>query len=494
MLATTCSLTMMVAPHAAADDAPTITEERCVALAQAVTDATAKQRDAQDREQAAQNALDAAKRDVAKAKDSLAAVEGMVAQAESLLDAAVQDSVAKQAAVPAGVTVESAQQALAEAQERAAAARDALEASKATAQQQFKRGSLGFFESVGAQDAVAQLRTDFRFDEKDPVTGQTGYRIADDTHIGAPNDATHLDNMKAAIELLPESNHLRESDGQPALPVTDFLMAQAQVNINWSQQVPRGHSKNGWDNLAWGMDNPYDGWFHHERPIYFEALEKGKDPFIAGAGHYMAMVNPDMRATGLAMRTEVDTYRVAHAQTYSPKWEPLGTTFTVEEYTDRFNTYYDGLKRTMENGGASEREAVKQGEVGVETARQTLAAARALQAAQELVAQRERELAAAKEAQPARLAAAEEALASAEEVKQEAATAANAAQAAVTEAIANTEQAQAEYQPVQAQCATLTAPEEDGSSTGGIIAGVVIGLLAVIGIVISTNPGMLNMF
>ena len=49
-------------------------------------------------------------------------------------------------------------------------------------------------------------------------------------------------------------------------------------------------------------------------------------------------------------------------------------------------------------------------------------------------------------------------------------------------------------QPVKAGCATLTDTEKDGSSTGGIIAGVVLGLLALIGIVVATNPGILNMF
>ena len=69
-----------------------------------------------------------------------------------------------------------------------------------------------------------------------------------------------------------------------------------------------------------------------------------------------------------------------------------------------------------------------------------------------------------------------------------------AAKAAAAEARAATERAEAEYKPVQAECATLAAPEKDGSSTGGIIAGVVLGLLAIVGIVVATNPGVLNMF
>lgn len=500
MLVTTCSAAMLVAPQAMAEDTAQLTEARCVALVDAVKDATAKQRDAQDRERATQQTLDAAQRDVAAAQEELKAAKGMVAAAQRLLDDATTDRTAKQSAVPAGVTAESAQQALEDSKARAAEAAAALEASKAEAQQQFDRGSLGFFEAMGATDAVAELNTDFRFKEEDPVAGQTGYRIADDTHIGEADDATHLDNMKAAIGWLPEANELRESDGQPALPVSDFLMAQAQVNVNWSHQLPRGHSKNGWDNLSWNYENPFKGWFHEERVAYFEALEKGEKPFEAGAGHYMAIVNPDMRATGFAVNTKAFRYqgyswRIAHAQTFATHWMKQGTPlFTVDEYTERFNTYYDGLKHAIEFGDATKRQTLEQREADVDKAEQTLEAARALQAAQELVAKREQELSTAKEAQPARQTAAEEALKAAKQTQEDAAAATAAAKAAAAEARANTERAEAEYQPVKANCDALTGADKEGSSTGGIIAGVVLGLLAIIGIVVATNPGILNMF
>ena len=54
--------------------------------------------------------------------------------------------------------------------------------------------------------------------------------------------------------------------------------------------------------------------------------------------------------------------------------------------------------------------------------------------------------------------------------------------------------AQSAYQPVKSECAKLTGADKDGSSTGGIIAGVVLGLLAVIGIVVALNPGLLPQF
>lgn len=471
-------------------------------LVSAVQDANSALRSAESSEREAQQALDAAKRAVDAAAQEREASANLVKDAQRALDSAAKDRDAARAAVPEGVTVETAEEALEQAKDRAGEARAALEASKDEARAQFDRGSLGFFEAMGADDAVAELHTDYRYDEEDEVTGQTGYRIADDTRIGAANDATHLDNMKAAIEWLPEANELRVSEGRDALPVTDALMAQAQVNINWSQQLPRGHSGNGWDNLSWNAENPFDGWFHEERPKYFEAKDQGQDPFAAGAGHYMALVNPQMRATGFAVNTEEFlyhgfTWRVAHAQTFA-HLTVEGPTYSVEEYTERFNAYYDELVRAVEQGDARKREALEQREADVTGAQETLEAARALRAAEDTVAQRTQALAAAKDTQSARQAAAEEAMAAAKQQLGEAEHALETAQAAVGEARANADAAATEYEPVKAECAPSTsgATREDnsGSSTGGIIAAVVLGLLAVAGIVVATNPGLLNMF
>lgn len=486
---------MMVAPQAAAEP---VTKERCVALVDAVKGATGAQRSAEERERAAQEALEQAQARVEKAEQERDASANMVADAERALEAATKERDVARDAVPEGETVASARAAYDGAKASEDVARAALEESKAEAQAQFDRGSLGFFEAMGAKDAVAELQTDYRFQEVDEVTGQSGYRIADDTRIGAVDDATHLDNMKAAIGWLPEANELRESAGQPALPVTDFLMAQAQVNINWSQQLPRGHSGNGWDNLSWNAENPFDGWFHKERPIYFEARQQGRDPFSAGAGHYMALVNPEMRATGFAVNTEEFFYdgypwRVAHAQTFG-RSEVQGPMFTVAEYTERFNAYYNGLVDAIEHGEASARDALAQREDDVADAQQILEAAYALDAAEQTVTRRAQELDEARKAQPAREAAAAQALTQANEAHAQAAQHAEAARAATAEARANTEEAESAYQPVKSECAKLTGANKQGSSTGGIIVGVVLSLLAIVGIVVALNPGLLPQF
>ena len=65
---------------------------------------------------------------------------------------------------------------------------------------------------------------------------------------------------------------------------------------------------------------------------------------------------------------------------------------------------------------------------------------------------------------------------------------------AVKEARANAAEATAEYEPVKGECTPVAGEPKEGSSTGGIIAAVVLGLLAVVGIAVASNPALLNMF
>lgn len=496
LLATTCTASLLVATPAAATDGAPISEERCVALSDAATDATADYASAQNRERAAKQALTKAENRVAAAERAQKDSANLVDKAQRAVAKARAELAEKKAALPAGgITYAAAKQAVERAQHDVNDARAALDASKAEAQRQFDRGSFGFFETMGARDAVAEFNTNYRFEKVDPITGRTGYRIADDTNIGDPKDATHLDNMKAAIEFLPEGNRLRMSDGQSALPVSDFLMAQAQVNLNWSR-YPRGHSGNGLDNLSWGSNNPYEGWFHKERPKYFDAVAKGQDPFAAGAGHYMAIVNPDTVATGFAVsqypsRLGGYTMTISHAQTFAPKWEPQGKTYSVAEYTQRFNRYYDGLKEAVANGDATKRRALQQRESQLAQAQRTLDAAQTLHQAEQLVQQREQELSQARAEQASRQRKAQEELAAAQRQQAEATEALNTAESAVAAAQVRADQARADYAPYKQDCEKSDGSSNDGSSdgsssdagkTGGIIAGVLAAILALLGL------------
>lgn len=89
----------MVAPQAAAEP---VTQERCVALIDAVHNATGAQRTAEDTERAAQEAFAQAQRDVEAAEQERAASANMVRDAQGALASATKERDGAKEAVPEG--------------------------------------------------------------------------------------------------------------------------------------------------------------------------------------------------------------------------------------------------------------------------------------------------------------------------------------------------------------------------------------------------------
>lgn len=195
------------------------------------------------------------------------------------------------------------------AQAKVKKTREAWQASRSAAKAQFDSGSKGFFEEVGAKDAIAQLQTDYKVSDGTPLISYT--------HIGDPKDATSLKNMASTFQWMRKANALRaqwgDVDGSPAGPlkVTDELMAIAQVNTNWST-FHHEHSHNGYgENIAWGYSDPFTGWFDAEKKIYDS---KGKGV----TGHYTNIVNHEYGVTGFAVRTgDREGYGVTHLQQFN---------------------------------------------------------------------------------------------------------------------------------------------------------------------------------
>lgn len=204
---------------------------------------------------------------------------------------------------------ESTSAAEANAQAKVKKTREAWQASRSAAKAQFDSGSKGFFEEVGATEALKELQTDYKVSDGTPLISYT--------HIGDPKDATSLKNMASTFQWMRKANALRaqwgDVDGSPAGPlkVTDELMAIAQVNINWST-FHHEHSHNGYgENLAWGYSDPFTGWFDAEKKIY-DSKGKGE------TGHYTNIVNHEYGVTGFAVRTgDRESYGVTHLQQFN---------------------------------------------------------------------------------------------------------------------------------------------------------------------------------
>ena len=237
------------------------------------------------------------------------------------------------------------------------------------------QGAAGWFQSDNAEQAYKYL-TD------DSVSQYLEY-----THIGAKDDATSLDNLLKALDMIDECNRLREENGLEPLKVSETAMAMAMVQANYAAQPGEEHHNHNYqydnvgENLAWGTSDwdPYIGWYTNEKAIYDAALKSGDYPDLADlspydvfskypdlyykVGHYLNIVNPDYIATGMAYSGYGETnYDHAFTQEYFNDWNSYNTHDTVydaavyrtmvENYVNQVrsaqSTYDEALKKVDE--------------------------------------------------------------------------------------------------------------------------------------------------
>ncbi|MBR3158788.1 MAG: BspA family leucine-rich repeat surface protein [Atopobiaceae bacterium] len=315
----------------------------------------------------AKDELDAAKsdRDVKQAalEEAQAAVDAnAAATAEAESDLAAKQTKAtqkQQALVAAQSAVTTAQTAHDDATSDVAAAQAAVDAKVAEAEAQAAQGSFGFFQSVGATDAVDALEN-------------CNYK--DKIKKGEEVDATSLDNMKASFQWIRKLNEIRSGLGLSELKVTNLLMAYAQADADYSDTVI-GHAQQFSDlsltgyisgeNAAWNWgSNPFSQWYDQEKG-YFDAAYKsitGNSTVPTGeaaytwyksnvsavtqylssnypnksVGHYINDINPNFSACGFGVCTRGTKYGYTYVQFFG------GNTaaYTVDEYEQRFLEYY----------------------------------------------------------------------------------------------------------------------------------------------------------
>lgn len=225
--------------------------------------------------------------------------------------------------------------------------------SQKRAQAQFNKGSLGFFEAMGSEDAIAELKSKAKFVDN-------GATFTDSTHIGDVNDATSLEYMLRALKLAKIGNALRSQGDNNFAPtrelkVSDRLMARAQVNANFSNSPQIGHSMNmgpngdlsTGENLAWGYDwqtdgdHPYKGWYDEEKTNY--------ENHSGVTGHYTSLMDNEWFATGIAYAMNSEEFGSTCSQVYSRNINS-GTLYTVDEYEARLTEYVNGLMEIIKNG------------------------------------------------------------------------------------------------------------------------------------------------
>ena len=259
------------------------------------------------------------------------------------------------------------------------------------AQAQIALGSYGFFSEYANEDShaltILTMVVDYQNSEQFTVDNpklseKATYRSK--TIIGDESDATSLNNMKRAIELLREGNELRTTDdnftGLKELLVTDAMMASAQANANASYDIEahwtwlRTNGYNTGENTARGYQDAYRGWYDAEKEVYdylqahpeldevedadviMKALNLPSKAFVQ-VGHYENIVYDKYQITGLGVDTKNSITQTQNFNFYSGLWKK-DTAYTVDEYEARFMEYYNKVYAALSDAEAK-RDAAK---------------------------------------------------------------------------------------------------------------------------------------
>lgn len=369
----------------------------------------------------AETALENAKKDVTVITDSVNRAQENVTNAEKALsNANGKIATAQTEYETAETTVQKAQTAVANAQTELDKANAKVKAAEAVIAQ----GSLGFFSSrmndaslSDSEKEDAKLACDIITYSTTKESTQSQHEVKAGveegiTYLGRDDDATSLENMKKAIDLIGKGNRIiTKDDNFPNLApfnVADSTMAYAQASANM-ETYTHGHwiptsgkyeeenpSAMG-ENAAWGysndiMDNesdsglftqhdPYYGWYYQEKEFYefIQNYKKdhptatnddintaAKEAVTNGQFQYANHINPetfdinDHNRTGhylnLTTNSNVDTKSTGLAVNERNKWTTQVQDFnyaipgvSYDTYKASFDTYYNKVHADLDS-------------------------------------------------------------------------------------------------------------------------------------------------
>ena len=312
----------------------------------------------------AEKAVETAKANVATAKSNLDQANNDLTEANKAKD------VAKNRLADATAAIDSAQK--------------AVEA----AQAKINEGALGFYESMAESDPLGSQRAISMLNK-----AATTDKLADNlkTKIGAEGDATSLENVKKALDIIVVGNQMHVTDNNnPGLPdwrITNTSMAASQVHAN-AETDGAGHlmftnyeadsaigSVPEAEVSAWGYGtDPYRGWYTEEKQVYDYKTQYYKEhgtwptkEEIAKAlginvrwvqtGHYI-IVTGKYEYVGLGYNTSKENYlrNTAVSNLDSNRAmdvidgkEVYENSYTIDEYRALFDAYYNEVMSALTN-------------------------------------------------------------------------------------------------------------------------------------------------
>ncbi|MBQ8083730.1 MAG: hypothetical protein IJ241_06075 [Clostridia bacterium] len=226
------------------------------------------------------------------------------------------------------------------------------QAAMTEAQAQNRRGSYGFFQWAGSKSAMEAL-------DNAKYKNLIAY--------GTAGDATSLDNLMAALDLVDKVNEKRKADGLKELVVTDTMMAMAEADADAYYDLntaPKQFTVNGAkiaENLGTFADaaKAADSWYAEkkvadEHPDYMSY----SSPNWSQVGHYFNMSSKKYTITGVGANSRPRA-GTKFCQVYfsSANGEK---TYTTKEYRERiaeYRVFYDDRKEDLQEAQAALQEA-----------------------------------------------------------------------------------------------------------------------------------------
>ena len=184
-------------------------------------------------------------------------------------------------------------------------------------------------------------------------------------------DAAQPSEIREALNYIREVNDIRKSLGLSELKVTDYLMAEAIVNANWSKYTTEhsGNYGNASEILANGCFDPVYYWYYLEKYNY--ELDKtdgkidGKDIYgnkvDTNYGHYgtIISVSCDYKYVGAAVAGTYPDNGLGYCSSMlfadyldSSEGDTNDETFTVDEWEARLDAWLAATSTTPEKDAA----------------------------------------------------------------------------------------------------------------------------------------------
>lgn len=218
------------------------------------------------------------------------------------------------------------------------------------AQAQNRRGSYGFFQWAGSKSATEAL-------DSAKYKNLIAY--------GTTGDATSLDNLVAALDLIDKVNEYRKADGLTELVVTDTMMAMAEADADAYYDLnttPKQFTVNGnkiaenlgtFSNAAKAADSWYaEKKVAEEHPDYMSYSSSN----WSKVGHYFNLSQKKYTVTGAAVNSRLGNKfcQVYYSNANGEK------TYTTKEYRERiarYRVFYDDRKEDLDEAKAALQEA-----------------------------------------------------------------------------------------------------------------------------------------